>query len=44
MDAGIRVAEPSNDPQAADRGWMPGTAIGQVPDTPRNPVLYHARR
>ncbi|MFE5179025.1 phytanoyl-CoA dioxygenase family protein [Streptomyces sp. NPDC056634] len=43
MDADIRVAEPTNDHQAADRGWMPGTAIGQVPDTPLNPVLYDAR-
>ncbi|MFE6806689.1 phytanoyl-CoA dioxygenase family protein [Streptomyces sp. NPDC057681] len=44
MDAEIRVAEPTNDHQAADRGWMPGTAIGQVPGTPLNPVLYDARR
>ncbi|MFB6678988.1 phytanoyl-CoA dioxygenase family protein [Streptomyces sp. NPDC056390] len=44
MDADIRVAEPTNDHQAADRGWMPGTAIGQVPETPLNPVLYDARR
>ncbi|MFC9530618.1 phytanoyl-CoA dioxygenase family protein [Streptomyces sp. NPDC056975] len=44
MDADIRIAEPTNDHQAADRGWMPGTAIGQVPDSPLNPVLYDARR
>jgi ectoine hydroxylase-related dioxygenase (phytanoyl-CoA dioxygenase family) len=44
LDADIRVAEPTNGHQAADRGWMPGTAIGQVPDTPLNPVLYDARR
>ncbi|WP_405485444.1 hypothetical protein [Streptomyces sp. NBC_00009] len=44
MDADIRVAEPTNGHQAADRAWMPGTAIGQVPDTPLNPVLYDARR
>ncbi|MFE6759264.1 phytanoyl-CoA dioxygenase family protein [Streptomyces sp. NPDC057684] len=44
MDADIRVAEPTNDHQAADRGWMPGAAIGQVPETPLNPVLYDARR
>ncbi|MFF1398934.1 phytanoyl-CoA dioxygenase family protein [Streptomyces sp. NPDC058287] len=43
MDADIRVAEPTNEHQTADRGWMPGTAIGQVPDTPLNPVLYDAR-
>jgi hypothetical protein len=40
MDADIRVAEPVNDNQIADRGWMPGAAVGEVPDTPRNPVLY----
>ncbi|MEB8336048.1 phytanoyl-CoA dioxygenase family protein [Streptomyces endophyticus] len=40
MDADARVAEPTNDNQVADRGWMPGTAIGQVPDTPLNPVLH----
>ncbi|MEU5055061.1 MULTISPECIES: phytanoyl-CoA dioxygenase family protein [unclassified Streptomyces] len=43
MDVDIRVAEPTNDHQAADRGWMPGTAIGQVPDTRLNPVLFDAR-
>jgi ectoine hydroxylase-related dioxygenase (phytanoyl-CoA dioxygenase family) len=40
MDADIRVAEPVNDNQIADRGWMPGAAVGEVPETPRNPVLY----
>lgn len=41
MDADITVAEPVNDPQRADlRKWMPGTAVGAVPDTPLNPVLY----
>ncbi|WP_419999980.1 phytanoyl-CoA dioxygenase family protein [Streptomyces boninensis] len=40
MDADIRVAEPTNDNQIADRGWMPGAEVGQVPDTPLNPVLY----
>ncbi|MFB7712344.1 phytanoyl-CoA dioxygenase family protein [Streptomyces sp. NPDC056105] len=44
LDADIRVAEPTNNHQTADRGWMPGTAIGQVPDTPLNPVLYDACR
>ncbi|MFI9779366.1 hypothetical protein ACIHCV_32530 [Streptomyces sp. NPDC051956] len=44
MAAGIRVAEPTNGHQAADRGWMPGTRIGQVPDTPLNRVLHDARR
>ncbi|MFG1807330.1 phytanoyl-CoA dioxygenase family protein [Streptomyces sp. NPDC049040] len=40
MDAGIRVAEPTNDNQARDRDWMPGAEVGQVPRTPLNPVLY----
>lgn len=39
MDADVRVAEPTNAQQHADRVWMPGTEIGQVPDTPLNPVL-----
>ncbi|MGW0228036.1 phytanoyl-CoA dioxygenase family protein [Actinopolymorpha singaporensis] len=44
MDADIRVTEPVNDNQVADRGWMPGTEIGQVPDTARNPLLYDGLR
>ncbi|MGW1801212.1 phytanoyl-CoA dioxygenase family protein [Streptomyces sp. NPDC001984] len=43
MDADIRVAEPTNRQQAADRGFMPDTEIGHVPRTPLNPVLYDAR-
>ena len=43
MDADIRISEPVNGNQVADRNWMPGTEIGQVPDTPRNPVLYDGR-
>jgi ectoine hydroxylase-related dioxygenase (phytanoyl-CoA dioxygenase family) len=43
MDADIRVAEPTNDNQVADRGWMPGVEIGEIPDTPRTPVLYDGR-
>lgn len=39
MDADVRVAEPTNAQQHADRVWMPDTEIGQVPDTPLNPVL-----
>ncbi|MFI6942558.1 phytanoyl-CoA dioxygenase family protein [Streptomyces sp. NPDC050418] len=44
MDADIRVGEPTNDHQLADRNWMPGAEIGQVPDTPLNPVLYDGSR
>jgi len=41
MDADITVAEPVNEPQRADlSNWMPGAAVGAVPDTPLNPVLY----
>ncbi|MEY9854569.1 ectoine hydroxylase-related dioxygenase (phytanoyl-CoA dioxygenase family) [Catenulispora sp. GAS73] len=40
MDADIRLAEPTNENQEKDRAWMPGTEIGQVPDTPLNPVLF----
>ncbi|MFC8233859.1 hypothetical protein [Streptomyces sp. NPDC057284] len=43
MDANIRVADPVNDHQVADRGWMPGAEVGAVPDTPRNPVLFDRR-
>ncbi|MEU2433141.1 phytanoyl-CoA dioxygenase family protein [Streptomyces sp. NPDC007861] len=43
MDADARVAEPVNEHQKADLGWMPGTGTGEIPDTPRNPVLYDAR-
>ncbi|WP_314174782.1 phytanoyl-CoA dioxygenase family protein [Streptomyces winkii] len=41
MDANITVAEPVNDNQRADlTAWMPGTAVGEIPSTPLNPVLY----
>ena len=43
MDADMRVAEPVNPQQERDRGWMPGAGIGQVPDTPLNPVLFDGR-
>ena len=43
MDADARVAEPTNSQQVRDREWMPGAAIGQVPDTPLNPVLFDSR-
>lgn len=41
MDADITVSEPVNDNQRADlRAWLPGTAVGEVPRSPLNPVLY----
>jgi ectoine hydroxylase-related dioxygenase (phytanoyl-CoA dioxygenase family) len=43
MDADIRVAEPVNAPQVRDLGWMPGTPVGRVPETPLNPVLFDGR-
>jgi hypothetical protein len=43
MDADVRVAAPANANQEADRAWMPGAEIGQVADTPLNPVLYDRR-
>ena len=42
MDADITVAEPVNDNQRADLGFMPGVPVGGVPDTPVNPVLFPA--
>ncbi|MFJ9033087.1 phytanoyl-CoA dioxygenase family protein [Streptomyces sp. NPDC102274] len=43
LDADIRVAEPTNEHQARDLGWMPDTETGHVPETPLNPVLYDRR-
>lgn len=41
IDAETTVAEPVNDFQRADRAnWLRNTAVGQVPDTGLNPVLY----
>jgi ectoine hydroxylase-related dioxygenase (phytanoyl-CoA dioxygenase family) len=43
MDADIRVAPPANRAQTRDLDWMPGASVGQIPDTPLNPVLFDAR-
>jgi ectoine hydroxylase-related dioxygenase (phytanoyl-CoA dioxygenase family) len=41
LDADITVAEPVNDSQRNDLAtWMPGTAVGETPTSPLNPVLY----
>lgn len=41
MDAAMRLAEPTNVAQRADREqWCPGAVVGEVIDTPLNPVLY----
>ena len=41
MDKDMRLKAPQNDNQKADwEAWCPGAEIGQVIDTPLNPVLY----
>lgn len=43
MEDGIRLAEPANVNQMNDRNaWLPGAVVGEVIDTPLNPVLYRA--
>lgn len=43
MEDGIRLAEPKNKNQINDwEVWMPGTKVGEIVDTPLNPVLYRA--
>lgn len=41
MDKDMKLVEPKNQNQQNDwNGWMPGAAIGEVIDSPLNPVLY----
>lgn len=41
MDEEMRLAPPKNDNQIADwETWMPGAKIGEVIDTPLNPLLF----
>jgi len=41
MDLDMRLAEPKNAAQQLDHEtWTPSTAVGEVMDDPRNPVLY----
>lgn len=41
MDRDIRLKAPTNDNQIADwETWCPGAVIGEIIDTPRNPVLF----
>ncbi len=43
MEDGIRLAQPKNKNHENDwQRWMPGAVIGDVVDTPLNPVLYRA--
>ena len=40
MDKDIRLTEPKNDNQRNDHAtWMPGARVGEVVDTPLNPVI-----
>lgn len=41
MDADMRLKDPENENQAHDRDrWCPGARVGEVIDTPLNPLLY----
>jgi len=41
MDKDMRLKQPENDNQVADwNTWCPGAVIGEIIDTPLNPVLY----
>ncbi|MBX9859115.1 MAG: phytanoyl-CoA dioxygenase family protein [Sphingomonas sp.] len=43
MDSAMRLAAPANHMQAADwEKWCPGAEIGEVIDTPLNPVIWSA--
>ena len=41
MDKDIRVVEPRNAAHRNDlKRWLPGATVGEVPNTPLNPVIY----
>lgn len=41
MDRDMRLKAPGNDMQLADwQRWCPGAEVGQVIDTPKNPILF----
>ena len=43
MDRDMRLKDPENDGQANDwKTWCPGARVGEVINTPLNPVLYSA--
>ena len=43
MDEAMRLAPPKSPAQEHDRAaWAPGAQVGQVIDTPVNPVLWSA--
>ena len=42
MDADMRLKEPENNNQKTDwEVWCPGTVVGELIDTPLNPILYN---
>ncbi|HEV3324050.1 MAG TPA: phytanoyl-CoA dioxygenase family protein [Puia sp.] len=43
MDAAMKLKQPENDNQLNDwNRWCPGAKVGEVVDSPINPVIYHA--
>ena len=39
----MRLKAPDNDKQQADwQRWCPGARVGEIVDTPKNPVLFEA--
>ena len=43
MDADITVVEPVHASQQSEiDNWMPGTGVGEVPASEKNPILYYA--
>ena len=43
IEDGCLLSQPVNKNQQADWGtWMPGARVGEVVDSPLNPVLYRA--
>ncbi len=43
MDVDMRLQEPENSRQVNDRnGWCPGIKVGDIIDSPRNPVIWEA--
>lgn len=44
IEDGMRVAQPKNSSQENDmRNWFPGKEVGDIADTPRNPVIYNRK-
>ena len=41
MDQDMRLVQPKNKSQEGDwNGWMPGVKIGEIVDSPLNPIIY----